>query len=91
MVKRKEKEILCKLDVEKASDKLNWKFLLMVLREMGFCNKWIGWIRWCISTISFSVIINGSLASFSKAQGDYVKGTLYPLTFLFWEWKSYPF
>ena len=39
MVRRKEKGILCKLDVEKAYDKLNWKFLLMVLRKMGFDNK----------------------------------------------------
>ena len=39
MVRRNEKGILCKLDVEKAYDKLNWKFLLMVLRKMGFDNK----------------------------------------------------
>ena len=42
MVRRKEKGIFCKLDVEKAYDKLNWKFLLVVLREKGFGNKWIG-------------------------------------------------
>ena len=67
MVMRKEKGILCKLDVEKAYDKLNWKFLVMVLKEMGFGNKWIGWIQWCISTASFLVIINGSLDGFFKS------------------------
>ena len=67
MTMRKEKGILCKLDVEKAYDKLNWKFLLTALREMGFGSKWIGWIKWCISTTSFSVIINGSLAGFFKS------------------------
>ena len=36
MTRRKEKGILCKLDIEKTYDKLNWKFLLTVLREMGF-------------------------------------------------------
>ena len=66
MTMRKEKGILCKLDVEKAYDKLNWKFLLTVLREMGFGSKWIGWIQWCIST-SFSVINNGSPARFFKS------------------------
>ena len=75
MTWRKEKGILCKLDVEKAYDKLNWKFLLTVLREMGFGSKWIGWKQWCISTTSFSMIINGSLAGFFKStrglwQGD---------------------
>ena len=46
MEKRKEKGILCKLDIEKAYDQINWNFILM----MGFGTKWIGWIRWCIST-----------------------------------------
>ena len=32
VTRRKEKGILCKLDVEKAYDKLNWKFLLRALR-----------------------------------------------------------
>ena len=44
MTRRKEKGNLCKLDVEKAYNKLNWKFLLTILREMGFGSKWIGWI-----------------------------------------------
>ena len=44
MTRRKEKGIFCKLDVEKAYDKLNWKFLLTILWEMGFGSKWIGWI-----------------------------------------------
>ena len=67
MTRRKEKGILCKLDVEKAYDKLNWKFLLTVLWEMGFGSKWIRWIQWCISIASFSVIINGSPARFFKS------------------------
>ena len=67
MTRRKEKGILCKLDVEKAYDKLNWKFLLTVLREMGFGSKWIGWIKWCISTASFLVIINANPTGFFKS------------------------
>ena len=50
MEKRKEKGILCKLDIEKAYDQINWNFILMLLLEMGFGTKWISWIRWCIST-----------------------------------------
>ena len=42
MMRRKEKGILCKLDVEKAYNKLNWKFLLTILKEMGLGRKWIG-------------------------------------------------
>ena len=42
---------------------------------MGFGGKWIKWIEWCISTASFSLLINGSPTCFFKSsrglrQGD---------------------
>ena len=37
----KENEILCKLDIEKAYDHLDWDFLLSVMSKMGFGSKWI--------------------------------------------------
>lgn len=48
-----------KLDMNKAYDRVNWDFLLGVLRVMGFSQKWLGWIRQCMSTVSFSVLVNG--------------------------------
>ena len=39
MQKRKERGILCKLDIEKACDQINWSFLLKVLKRMGFGEK----------------------------------------------------
>ena len=52
--------VLCKLDLEKAYDHVDWSFLLFVLPEMVFGERWIRWISSCISSASFSVMINGS-------------------------------
>ena len=64
MLKRNESGVLCKLDIEKAYDHLNWNFLLLVLQRMGFGEKWTGWISWCISIATFSVLINGPPTGF---------------------------
>lgn len=64
-----------KLDMEKAYDQMEWSFLLKVLRAFGFAEKWVGWIEQCITTVSFSVMLNGSPFGFFKPgrglrQGD---------------------
>ena len=53
LIRRKEKGLRCKLDIEKAYDHLNWDFLLQIMEKMGFGRKWLIWIRWCISMASF--------------------------------------
>ena len=56
--------VLCKLDVEKAYDHVSWDFLMYMLQRCGFLEKWRKWIRYCISTVKFSILINGSLSDF---------------------------
>lgn len=45
------------ISITKAYDRLEWKFLEKTIKHMGFDNKWI---MKCVSTVSFSVLINGS-------------------------------
>ena len=60
MLRRKESGLLSKLDIEKANDHINQDFILKVMSRMGFGSKWLSWINWCISTVSFSILVNGT-------------------------------
>ena len=72
--------ILCKLDIEKAHDHVDCYFLLAVLENMGFGEKWRRWIKWYLSTTRFSVLVNEPLLDFFRAQGVQGKETPFRLT-----------
>lgn len=49
---------------------------------MGFGTKWRGWIRECVTTTHFSVLINGAPKGFFQAQSGLLQGDpLSPLLF----------
>ena len=75
--------IICKLDLEKAYDYVNWDFLLYLLRRCGFGERWKDWIEWCILTVRFSILVNGtSKGFFNSLKGIRQEDPLSPLLFL---------
>lgn len=58
--------VMCKLDIKKVFDHLNWNFLLstLTLRQMGFGCRLLNWMEFGIKTTRFSILINVEPAGF---------------------------
>ncbi|KAG7581859.1 Reverse transcriptase zinc-binding domain [Arabidopsis suecica] len=72
------------VDLAKAYDNLDWQFLLNVLNAIELPDKFVGWIKECFTTPSFSVAFNGELVGFFQGkkglrQGDPISSLLFVL------------
>ncbi|PNX78963.1 ribonuclease H, partial [Trifolium pratense] len=51
-------DLALKIDISKAYDKVDWGFLRGMLERLGFANKWIYWMMLCVSSVTYSVLVN---------------------------------
>ncbi|KAJ4755627.1 RNA-directed DNA polymerase (reverse transcriptase)-related family protein [Rhynchospora pubera] len=53
-----------KADLSKAFDKLNWRFISLVMHTHSFPQDYIDWVMACVTSSRFSIVLNGSTDGF---------------------------
>lgn len=72
-----------KLDIMKAYDSVDWDFLFNIMKVMEFLCLYVHWVRQCVSSSKFSVVINGELKGYFPGRRGLRQGNpLSPYLFL---------
>ncbi|CAN1808108.1 Transposon TX1 uncharacterized 149 kDa protein [Linum perenne] len=53
-------EVALKVDISKAYDRVEWKYLEAILKKLDFADKWVGWMMMSIMSVEYEVSINNS-------------------------------
>lgn len=55
-----EEYIALKTEISKAYDRVEWPFLHRAMKVLGYSERWCNVIMWCVQTVKYQVLINGT-------------------------------
>lgn len=59
--KGKKGDVALKIDISKAYDRVDWRYLNEVLIKMGFSDKCVAWMRMCVESVSYNFAVNDNI------------------------------
>ncbi|CAN0826136.1 Transposon TX1 uncharacterized 149 kDa protein [Linum grandiflorum] len=52
-------DMAVKIDISKAYDRVEWRYLEAVLIKFGFAERWVRWMMMCVMSVRYTVQLNG--------------------------------
>ncbi|CAN0888737.1 Transposon TX1 uncharacterized 149 kDa protein [Linum grandiflorum] len=52
-------EAAVKINISKAYDRVEWRYLEAMLTKFGFAERWVQWMMMCVTSVRYTVLLNG--------------------------------